>query len=182
MREKVHFSYNALMTLVLVSVLGSGCATIINGTTQKIPISSVPTGAKVTVDQSTGYTTPTVLDLSRKRNHTLQVSLGGYNTEVITLQSVMSGAVMGNLVLGGLIGWGVDAASGAQKRLVPESIHITLQPTKIAASVPGGSNPNQESETLETRLESLNRMRKKELITEEEHQESRKRLINKFSQ
>jgi len=181
MKEKAHLSCTPLFTLLLISVFGSGCATIIHGTTQNIPVSSVPTGAKVTVDQSTAYTTPTVLDLPRKENHTIQVSLEGYNTEVITLQSVISGAVMGNLLLGGLIGWGVDAASGAQNRLVPESVHITLQPIK-APNVQERSTPTQGLETLEKRLEDLNRLRKKELITEEEYQESRKKLINKLSQ
>jgi len=180
MKEKVHLSYIKLFTLLLVSVFGSGCATIIHGTTQNIPVSSVPTGAKVTVDQSTAYTTPTVLDLPRGENHTLQVSLEGYHTEVMRLQSVTSGAVMGNLIAGGLIGWGVDAASGAQYRLVPESLHITLRPIK-APFLQVKSTLTQGPVTLENRLEYLNKMRNKELITEEEYQDSRKKLLDSFS-
>jgi len=180
MKEKVHLSCILLFTLLLIIVFGSGCATIIHGTTQNIPVSSVPTGAKVTVDQSTAYTTPTVLDLPRKENHTLQISHEGYHTEVMQLQSVISGAVMGNLLLGGLIGWGVDAASGGQYRLVPESVHITLRPIK-ASIIPERSTPTQEPGTLEDRLRKLNELRDKELITEEEYQESRKKLLDNFS-
>ena len=78
MKEKVHLSCTILFTLLLDSVFGSRCALIFLGNTQNIPVSSVPIGAKVTVDQSTAYTTPTVLaHLPRKENHTIQILLEG---------------------------------------------------------------------------------------------------------
>src|SRR2546427_6106928 len=115
------------LVILVLSLLASSCATIINGTTQKIPVNSVPSGARVIIGETTVYKTPTVIDLPRKENHTLQFELEGYETETVKVESVTSGAVMGNLLLGGLIGWGVDAASGGQYRLVPESIHVSLR-------------------------------------------------------
>ena len=35
-------------------------------------------------------------------------------------------AVAGNIIAGGLVGWGVDAVTGAQYNLKPESINVTL--------------------------------------------------------
>jgi len=208
MKEKGHLSYITLFTLLLVSVFGSGCATIIHGTTQNIPVSSVPTGAKVTVDQSTAYTTPTVLELARGENHNLQVSLEGYHTEAMTLQSVTSGAVMGNLIAGGLIGWGVDAASGAQYRLVPESLHITLRPIKapflpvkstptrvpsietisspqpkiVPASTAKPVDSNAMTLKIEKQLELLRELRQKHLITEEDYQKAKKNVLRKLTE
>lgn len=166
--------------LLLLTVFGSGCATIIQGTTQKIPVSSVPSGAKVTVDESTGFTTPTVLELSRKEHHTLQFSLEGHHPEFMKLESVTSAAVMGNILAGGLIGWGIDAASGGQYRLVPEAVHITLRPIAAPGAAPTGM-PSQTPETLGDRLTHLKGLRDKDLMTEDEYQATRKRLLDSYS-
>jgi hypothetical protein len=117
---------------IMVAGLGlfwsvTGCATIINGTTQDIPITSSPEGASVQVDEFRG-TTPTTVELSRKRSHLVQLSKPGYLSETVKLERVVSGAVAGNIIAGGLIGWGVDAASGGQYRLVPDSVHVTMRP------------------------------------------------------
>ena len=105
----------------------TGCATIINGTTQEIAITSSPEGASVQVDQWRG-TTPTMVELSRKRSHLGQIEKPGYLSEIVKLERVVSGAVAGNIIAGGLIGWGADAASGGQYRLVPDSVHVALRP------------------------------------------------------
>jgi len=38
----------------------------------------------------------------------------------------------GNVLLGGIIGAGVDAATGATKKLTPNPIRVTLNPLKTA--------------------------------------------------
>jgi len=172
------FSIAAISVLLLV---GSGCATIIHGTTQKVPVSSVPSGTGVTVDGSTGFTTPTVLELSRSDHHTLQFSLEGYHPEVMRMESVTSGVVMGNILLGGLIGWGVDAASGGQYRLVPETVHITLRPISAPGGSPGTGIPSQAVETLEDRLKYLKGLREKNLISEDEYEATRKKVLDSYS-
>ncbi len=167
--------------LMLLTIFWSGCATIIQGTTQRVPVSSVPSGARLTVNESTAYTTPTVLELSRKEHHTLQFSLEGYQPEVIKLESVTSGVVMGNILLGGLIGWGVDAASGGQYRLVPESVHIALRPISAPGGSPGTGIQSQTAETLEDRLKHLKGLREKNLISEDEYEATRKKVLDSYS-
>jgi len=122
-------------TSFLSIFLWSGCATVIQGTTQEIPISSDPPGVKVSVDGRPDFTTPTVLVLSRHEPHILEFSFGGYHPEVVRLRPVFSTVTAGNIVLGGLIGWGVDSASGAQYRLVPPVVHVSLRP--LTAKPPG---------------------------------------------
>jgi hypothetical protein len=129
--------------LPLVLLLGSGCATIINGTTEPIAITSTPSGAKVRVDGQQSYTTPANIDMARGRDHLLTFHKDGYEDENFTIVHSMSAAVAGNILLGGLIGWGVDAMDGAQDKLTPETVQITLNPLNPInpASAQSASNP-----------------------------------------
>lgn len=70
------------------------------------------------------------LSLERKRSHTLMFSVPGYYNEQVTLNRTVSGAVAGNILAGGLIGWGVDALSGGQYKLMPETVHVVLRPSR----------------------------------------------------
>lgn len=111
----------------MLCTLSSGCATIINGTRQKIDVATDPVGATVSADEIT-VQSPCSLNLRRKYDHLVTISKPGYETEVVKVTPVLSAAVAGNIFLvGGLIGWGIDAADGAQYRLVPESINVKLR-------------------------------------------------------
>ena len=109
-------------------VFSQGCASVINGNSQKIGISSEPTGAMVCVDQQQRGPTPIFVDLARKDTHIVRVEMQGYKPHETTLTRHASGWVWGNLALGGLIGFGVDAASGGIYRLEPEQVHAQLVP------------------------------------------------------
>ena len=64
-----------------------GCATIMQGTAQQVSISSVPTGATVTVDTTSYGVTPVTVRLSRKDRHTIKIHLDGYEPyELTTVQ------------------------------------------------------------------------------------------------
>lgn len=115
-----------LLAAILAAILGSGCATILQGTTQQITITSDPDGADVKIDGTYRGTTPMAVDLERKRSHVVQILKEGYRTETVQIQREMGGAVAGNIILGGFIGWGVDAASGAQYVLWPEHVSVVL--------------------------------------------------------
>jgi len=104
----------------------SGCATVMHGTTQEVTITTNPPEAIVS-DGTNSITTPGTLKLKRNRDHILTISKPGYATETVQLTHVVSGAVAGNLLVGGLAGWGIDAISGAQWRLIPEAVSVTLK-------------------------------------------------------
>jgi len=57
-----------------------------------------------------------------------------YDTQIIPLTKDISGSggagFAGNLLLGGVIGMGVDAATGAALDHKPNPVIVTLQPTK----------------------------------------------------
>lgn len=115
----------AIACLVVLSVTNTGCATLINGTTQMIPVSSSPSGALVTVNGQTRRT-PCTLKLRRGRAYMVAVSMPGFVTQTRHLVRVPTDATIGNVLVGGLIGMGIDVLSGAKYKLVPESLHVSL--------------------------------------------------------
>lgn len=119
-------------------VLGTvGCATIMHGTTQKVGISSSPTGATVTVGNKLFGRTPLFADLERGEEHIVTIEMVGYEKSQLTLTKSVSGWVWGNIVFGGLIGLGVDAISGGLYTLSPEQLSAELK--KSGANVSRGN-------------------------------------------
>ena len=117
----------AFVVIVSFCASLSGCATLMCGTSQNVPVSSNPAGATLQVDGSGSFTTPATLRLERKRDHILVFTKDGYEEQSFTLLHVIGGAVCGNILLGGLIGWFVDALTGAQYRLAPAKVHVELK-------------------------------------------------------
>ena len=117
----------------------SGCATVTRGTTQEFTITTVPAGASVST--SNGFqcpSTPCTLKMPRRPGFTVEVSLPGYQTQTLTVESSMSGgggaALAGNVIIGGVIGAGVDATSGALNDLKPNPLEVILVPVGQAAA------------------------------------------------
>lgn len=116
-----------LFIVLIVAVLLNSCATIINGTSQQVNITSTPIEAKVIIDGEELGKTPFIADLKRKDNHIVKIELDGYKTEVITLNGKTSGWFFGNCLFGGVIGMAVDAITGGMYKLQPEEIRKNLE-------------------------------------------------------
>jgi hypothetical protein len=159
---------SALLTLFLLIAL-NGCATIMHGTTQDIDIKTDPAGADLLVDGREHFTSPATITMKRKDDHTLEISLQGYKSEKIDLKGTISAAVLGDFLAGGAIGYGIDAATGAQRRLVPESVDVRLRPAT-------GIETEKRLETLE-KIDQLNKRKEKGLITEDEYNKLRQELM-----
>ena len=104
-----------------------GCATIVNGTSQKIKVSSNPSGATVKVDDKSAYITPARIRLERRRDHVLVFMKDGYEIQAVKLTHVLSEVVVGNTLLGGPLGWAFDACAGTQYKLLPDPVHVELK-------------------------------------------------------
>ncbi|RIZ72063.1 MAG: PEGA domain-containing protein [Methylococcales bacterium] len=119
-----------LASLCLLVGLGpvlSGCATIIDGTKQKVSFSSNPSHAEIIVDGKVLGTTPLTQDLSKKTEHSVTLNLSGYHPYEVKLTKKVNSWVWGNLVFGGLIGLGVDALTGGLYELTPSQINADLK-------------------------------------------------------
>ncbi len=103
---------------VSASMLG-GCASIVDGTTQAITVSTPPiTGATCVLKNNKGqwrvYSTPGVVNVHRSYG-SLQVScFKRYHHSAHAIEaSHTKGMAFGNIVFGGFIGGAVDASTGA---------------------------------------------------------------------
>ena len=119
--------------LLALSTCLTGCSSIVNGTTQKIPVSSNPSEAIVFLDDVQVGQTPVVLKAKRKHDHIVVVEKAGYKPATVQLTSNGTMAIAGNLLAGGIIGIGVDAATGASKHLTPEAVTVTLEKEDTSA-------------------------------------------------
>lgn len=104
-----------------------GCATVVNGTGQKVRVTSDPAGATITVDGTRSFTTPARVRLERRRDHTIVVAKDGYEIQTVKLTHVLSEVVVGNTLLGGPLGWAFDACAGTQYKLIPDPVHVELK-------------------------------------------------------
>lgn len=117
--------------------LTSGCATIVNGRSADVTLQSTPPDALVTVRDDQGVviaqtTTPGKVTLKRGKSflnparYTATFEKPGYVSAETPLKPRLNPWVLGNIVLGGPIGLGVDAVSGALWRPADTTIDQAL--------------------------------------------------------
>lgn len=116
---------------IALVILLSGCGTLKHGSTQQIDISSNPPGATVVVDGTEHGITPVTLELPRRTNHTISVSLAGYQNFQIIVDRKWSKWAIGNILLGGPIGLIIDHSTGGMYRLSKSQIVAQLQSSGI---------------------------------------------------
>lgn len=111
----------------------SGCATIASGSDQEIAISSVPEGATCEIWRE-GFAlvrdirTPQQVTIDRDIAPIEVVCvLDGHQETRLTAEADMEAATAGNLLLGGIVGLAIDAASGAGNSY-PNEITVELTP------------------------------------------------------
>lgn len=127
---------SALISVVLLALLltaPTGCGLILGGgSRQTIQVQASPADTKVSTSPETGeYNAPTTLDLKRNTDYTIRFAKDGYSPASIQLEShVRAGYVVADVLLTGLVGVVVDAASGGWSKLSPETATVTL--TKVA--------------------------------------------------
>lgn len=124
----------ALLAAISLS-LASGCATITRGSTDSWTVTSSPSGADVRLSSGETCKTPCTLKLRRKDPFTVDIHREGYEPVTTQIQSQTKGGgsagMAGNVFLGGIIGAGVDAGTGAHRDLVPNPLHVDLQPIAL---------------------------------------------------
>lgn len=162
-----------ICAVCLIVVMASGCASVLRGSRQAIPISSEPQGADILVDGALAGVTPADIQMERKRDHLVTVQMAGYESRSVPVVKSIGGAVWGNILAGGLIGWGVDAATGAQYNLSPETISVQLQPLGAG----GSTQAQDDASQVISRLNELDEMRENDEITQEEYGRRRLALL-----
>ena len=113
----------------------AGCASVARRTTENISISSTPAGATVELsglDNPTACVTPCVVVAKRSADITVTINKEGYQPQVIPLTKEIPGTgaagFAGNVLLGGLVGMGVDAYTRAAQDHKPNPLDVTPLP------------------------------------------------------
>ena len=126
--------------LAFCAMLG-GCASVTRGTTETISISSTPSGAEAEIsglEAPMTCTTPCAVVAKRNADISVTIKKEGYEAQVVQLTKEIPAAgaagFAGNVIAGGLIGMGVDAATGAATDHKPNPVIVTLQPRGAASS------------------------------------------------
>ena len=116
----------ALNCLFPIALLASGCATLIQGTSQQIPVTSTPAGAEVTVNGRPIGQTPLVLDLKRKQPATITLKVEGFNPYTTVFERKRTGWFWLIPTVYGipLLFW--DMATGAAYVLKPKEINFNF--------------------------------------------------------
>lgn len=139
-------------------LLSSGCATITRTPSQAWTVETRPISATASLSNGERCETPCSLKLRRKYPFTLELCKPGYARVETTVQSGVSGAggtaMAGNVLIGGLIGVGIDAGTGAMKDLKPNPLIVELEPAEPGCQTPtfppvpeGGQPPKAVQES-----------------------------------
>lgn len=126
--------------LILLTGLLPGCATITRGSSQSFVVETQPPSADVEFSTGLRCKSPCSLKVKRKDGFVVKITKDGYRPVEANITSQMSGgggtALAGNVFLGGLIGAGIDAGTGATKELKPNPLVVVLERDEKAQSTP----------------------------------------------
>jgi hypothetical protein len=124
----------------VLSILSSGCASVISGREADIAIKSNPPRAHVMIQNEKGETvatstTPTKISLKRSNGifkkaprYAAVIQKPGYQTAKVKIDPKLNPWVFGNIALGGVIGLAADSATGAIWNYAPNDIDQSLEP------------------------------------------------------
>lgn len=143
------------MRTIIVIALGivcASCATVIRGTADQIGFNSTPSGAEVHTSNGLGCVTPCTLAIKKTDEFVATFEKPGFIPQQVPVtREVVGGGVAataGNIIVGGVVGLGVDAVTGAGFEHTPNPVSVVLEPVRpaqapssIPASIAGQKSP-----------------------------------------
>ena len=121
------FKAGALFALMSTAA----CATMTRGTSEDFVVETTPANAQVALSNGMACdATPCTFDVPRKGEFSATISKDGYESVTQSIYTEVSSggrnAMFGNILVGGVIGVGVDATSGAMLDHRPNPLVVTL--------------------------------------------------------
>jgi hypothetical protein len=118
----------SIVLLLGITLSTTSCATIITGTKDKITFNSTPEGAKVLHKGIEKCTTPCTVPISRglgKQMVTFEKE--GYESKEVKLTKNFNAVTLVNILIGGIIGIGIDTATGSITKYSPKVYTVELE-------------------------------------------------------
>lgn len=126
--SRAFMKYIIVFSVLASAFCFSGCATITKDDSQPVAFSSDPQGAIVKINNIPRGVTPTTIMVKRAmKKQMISFEMEGYHSETFKLEKSVAGMTFGNIIFGGLIGVGVDIATGKATNY-EESVHVKLIP------------------------------------------------------
>ena len=124
--------FNKVFIASLALLFVSGCATITRGSKEVLEVRTTPPGAQVSTSNGMSCdSTPCALKMKRRSQLVVTIKKKGCEPIAVNVsnQTARAGgaALAGNVIAGGVVGLGVDAATGASQELVPNPIDVELE-------------------------------------------------------
>ena len=118
-----------LFSLAIIAGLSlTSCATIFTGSKDEISFSSKPEGAKVMLKGLEKCTTPCTTAVQRSLgNEQVELKLDGYQTKTFALEKKFNAVTVINIIGGGIIGFGIDAATGSMMKYDKKAYELELE-------------------------------------------------------
>lgn len=135
-RRKVEMLFR--LSILVLAIVSSGCATILDGSSQPVNIDSSPHGARIYVNGIEVGTTPLSMLMKRSKSTMILAKKNGYEDQQLALQAKINNTFWGNILTGGPFGSTTDYASDAMVEYSPNMYHITLNPIPLLQSNAGG--------------------------------------------
>ncbi|MEO6067408.1 MAG: hypothetical protein ABIQ41_05450 [Gemmatimonadales bacterium] len=110
----------------------SGCATILGGgSSQAVSIQSSTPATHFVIRSSSGIQiasgdAPQSVRLPRKNEYQIDFTAPGFQPQTIALTKGTNGWIFGNLVVGWIVGFAIDFATGSAYKLEPSVVNITM--------------------------------------------------------
>jgi len=145
----------------------NACATIFNGSRAKIVVenNNVKEAVNLTVDDKRYYETFLPAEVRVKRGFKASVITAqaeGYETSTVVVRKTFNPISLGNIIIGGIPGFGVDAATGALMKPEYNRYFLDMKPL-----TDDGYNQNNNANTFsDTQKDVINRVESKPYATE----------------
>lgn len=111
-----------------IALSTTSCATIFTGTRDPITFSSNPEGAKVFHKGIEKCTTPCTVKIPRSLSkQTVSFEKEGFEKKEVKLTKNFNAVTLLNIILGGAIGVGIDAATGSLTKYSPKKYDVELE-------------------------------------------------------
>jgi hypothetical protein len=156
-------SFLKVVSSTVAAACLAGCSTIIEGTSQKIAITTSPPGSHCSLRRdgetiATLFQTPGEVTVDKTKDDILlNCAAAGYEPTSQYLHSGIATGTYGNIIAGGLVGWGVDSMTGADNEY-PTAVNLTMRQLAngdIAVSSAQQSSVPCTKEESDVRLLSL---------------------------
>src|SRR5687768_7233446 len=114
--------------LFFFAFLGSGCATIVEGSTRTLRLHTSPDYATAVVNGEKEYGANSTIELDGMGPYVIELKKDGYYSQKITIEPELNGWFFLNLALGPLFPFGmvVDALTGAVHSLPEPDLRVAL--------------------------------------------------------